>query len=134
MTTESGNQVEVRYITLGVIVWILAVISIVLVMNFFEQKPATEKTTYKSIELTKQWVVQVASFSGNTALKKLDTSLTKKGYKTHIIFSINKQGKSINAIRLGPYSSKEQAKKIKQKVAKSFKVSPQIILLTTSKP
>ena len=129
MTDQPTTQV--KYIIIGLIFWLTVLAVVITGIQFFSKIPDKSLPT-QVIKLNKQWFVQVASFDNkDILLNKLEKKLKKHRYKTHIVFSVNAKGRTIKGVRVGPYQSYSQAGKVKKKIAKSLKLSPKIIVITT---
>lgn len=122
-----NEPTKAKYIAIGAIFWLLVLVLIIAVMQAFSNANQTTHTTNTQPALVKQWFVQVASFSDHQKLARLEKKLTKKHYQTNIVFSVDKNGKTQQSLRVGPYASLEIAKTNQRILVKSFKVSPQII-------
>lgn len=67
----------------------------------------------------KAWVIQVGSFSDKSKADKLKKDLQSDGYKA-FTRSVNKKGKTINRVMIGPKLDKKQALRIQQAVNKQY--------------
>lgn len=117
---------QTKYIIIGVIFWLsMLVMVIVIIQTNSSQKNIIVAPINTKIDYI--WFVQVASFEDMSLLQKLDKKLLSQNYKTNIVFSSDSNGNTIRAVRVGPYNTELEAKRVVANLAINLNLRPTLV-------
>ncbi|MDT8370655.1 MAG: SPOR domain-containing protein, partial [Gammaproteobacteria bacterium] len=76
--------------------------------------------------LTKSWMIQLASFTAKQNAQSLQNTVAKMGYSA-TIETTNAADTTYYRVRIGPESNKQQVDKIVADIVSQLKINPQVI-------
>ena len=96
--------------------------------NLPERKLIPEKNHVKTKDFQKKFIIYVASFKNKTLANALITRLKNKGYSAYAsLVHLPRRGDWIR-VNIGPFSTKEEAEKIRNQIEKQERISTRLIL------
>jgi len=96
--------------------------------NLPERKSIPEKNHVKTKDFQKKFIIYVASFKNKTLANALITRLKNKGYSAYAsLVHLPRRGDWIR-VNIGPFSTKEEAEKIRNQIEKQERISTRLIL------
>ena len=91
-------------------------------------KATESKASTKSVQKSRAWVVQVASFSEQKKAIKLRDRLRKAKHPT-FVESVNGKKGTYYRVRVGPLVKRSKAEKLKKKIAKQFNLKDALVMV-----
>ena len=93
-----------------------------------ERKLIPEKNHVKTKDFQKKFIIYVASFKNKTLANALITRLKNKGYSAYAsLVHLPRRGDWIR-VNIGPFSTKEEAEKIRNQIEKQERISTRLLL------
>jgi len=88
--------------------------------------PAPAPAPAPTDNVTKSWIIQLASFTAKENAQSLQNTVVKMGY-TSTIETTNTAGTTYYRVRIGPEDNKQHVDKIVADVIAKLKINPQVI-------